>query len=118
VVSDKVALRSRILETANMIITIEGGPVQVEDVLIVAAPMFFNSTYGTSILKDNGHVVLRVAVKRPPEQVVDTILHEVAHVLLGLKHIDNPDHGPVFQGVYKDLKRKYSDVVIWQLAGH
>jgi hypothetical protein len=114
---DQADLRSRILETANMIVTLEGGPVQVADVRIVAAPAFFDNSYGTSILEDDGSVVLRVAVQRPPDQVVDTVLHELAHVLLGPEHIDQPDHGAEFQRVYGDLKRKYVDVVMEQLKG-
>lgn len=114
---DQAALRSRILETANMIITLEGGPVPVMDVRIVSAPVFFNNSYGTAMLLDDGSVVLRISVGRPPDQVVDTILHEIAHVLLGTEHIDQPDHGQEFKSVYGDLKRKYTDVVLEQLTG-
>jgi hypothetical protein len=114
---DHSTLRSRILETVNMIVTLEGGPVQVADVRIVSAPAFFDSTYGTSILTDDGNVVLRVAVQRPPDQVADTVLHELAHVLLGPEHIDQPDHGAQFQSIYAGLKGKYTDVVMEQLKG-
>lgn len=114
---DQASLRSRILETANMIVTLEGGPVPVMDVWIVAAPTFFDSTYGTSILEDDGSVVLRIAVQRPLDQVVDTVLHEMAHILLGPEHIDHSGHGPEFQRISADLKQKYTDVVMEQLTG-
>jgi hypothetical protein len=112
---DQSTLRSEILETVNMIVTLEGGPVPVSDVRIVAAPAFFDQTYGMSILEDDGSVVLRIAVQRPADQVADTVLHETAHVLLGSEHIDRPDHGPKFQAVYGDLKGKYFSVVMESL---
>lgn len=99
--------RSKILEIANDIVVLENGSVPVEDVRIVSADTFFGMSYGTSMLLDDGKVVLRIAVKRPLPEVADTILHETAHVLLGPEHIDNPDHGREFQKVYGELKRKY-----------
>jgi hypothetical protein len=62
-------------------------------------------------LTENGDIAIRIAVGRPPAEVVDTILHETAHVLLGPEHIDQPDHGPRFQELYKRLKQKYSSVM-------
>jgi len=114
---DQRALRSRILETTNMMIALEGGPVPVSDVRIVSAPMFFDQTYGTSMLMDDGQVVLRVSVGRPVEGVADTVIHETAHVLLGVEHIDKPDHGETFQGLYRRLREKYYDVVVESLNG-
>jgi hypothetical protein len=40
----------RILGVANMIVTLEGSPVQVSEVRIVAAPVFFDQSYGTTLL--------------------------------------------------------------------
>jgi len=111
-----VALGRKVLDTVNMIITLEGGPVPLKEVRVVTAPMFFDSTYGTSLLDDDGQVVMRVAVQRPREAVADTVLHETAHILLGTEHIDRPDHGPTFQGTYQRLRDKYFDVVLESLA--
>lgn len=108
---DQAALRSEILETVNAILILEGGSVPVSEVRIVSAPAFFDQSYGTSMVLEDGSIALRIAVQRPPDQVADTILHEVAHVLLGPEHIDNPDHGAEFQSVYQDLREKYAGVV-------
>lgn len=113
---DQAALRSRILEIVNVIVTLEGGPVPVADIRIVSAPAFFDQTRGMSMLLDDGSVALRIAVQRPADQVADTVLHETAHVLLGPEHIDQPDHGPEFQRVYLDLRQKYTDVVMERLT--
>jgi hypothetical protein len=107
--------RSKILEISNDIIVLENGPVPVEDVRIVPAETFFGMSYGTSMLLDDGKVVLRITIKRPLAEVADTILHETAHVLLGREHIDQPDHGPAFQGVYERLKLKYLAAVTKRL---
>jgi len=109
--SDQAHLRSLILEAVNDIIRIEGGPVFVSEVRLVPGRDFFGLSYGTSILMENGDVALRIAVGRPPAEVVDTILHETAHILLGTDHIDQPDHGARFQELYKRLKRKYSSTI-------
>lgn len=113
---DQLALRSRILEIVNVIVTLEGGPLQVSDVRIVAAPAFFDQTYGKSMLLDDGSLVLRIAVRRPADQVSGTVLHETAHVLLGPEHIDQPNHGPEFQSIYEELHRKYFAVVAEKLV--
>jgi hypothetical protein len=109
--ADQLRLRKLILEAVNDIIRIEEGPVPVSEVRVVAAPTFFGLSHGTALLLENGDVVLRVAVERPAEEVVDTILHETAHVLLGREHIDRPDHGVRFQGVYERLRRRYGSSV-------
>ena len=108
-------LKSLILEAVNDIIRIEGGPVAVREIRIVPGDSFFGLSHGTAILEENGDVAMRVAVGRPPAEVVDTILHELAHVLLGREHIDNPDHGPRFQEIYERLKKKYLDTVTGDL---
>jgi hypothetical protein len=109
---DQLALRSRILEIVNVIVTLEGGPAPVADVRIVAAPAFFDQTHGMSMLQEDGSVVLRIAVQRPADQVADTVLHETAHVLLGTEHIDQPDHGPGWRSVYQELQQKYRAIVL------
>jgi len=108
---DQTSLRSEILETVNAILILEGCPTPVSEVRIVAASEFFDQSYGTAMVLDDGSIALRIAVRRSPDQVADTILHETAHVLLGPEHIDAPDHGPEFQGVYQDLREKYLGVV-------
>ncbi len=108
---DQTRWRDLILEVANDIIRLEGGAVPVSEVRIVPAPTFFGLSHGTAILMENGDVALRVAVDRPPAEVGDTILHEIAHVLLGREHIDQPDHGPQFQKIYEHLKKTYLDTV-------
>lgn len=113
---DQQAMRQRILGVANMIVPLEGGPVPVKDVRIVAAPAFFDHTYGTTILENDGSVVLRISAKRSVSDVADTVLHELAHVLLGVEHIDNPDHGVQFQKTYETLRGKYFDVVMEELT--
>jgi len=113
---DQALLRERILETVNMIIALEGGPVPVVEVRVVTAPAFFDSTFGTSLLTEDGHVVMRVAVQRPGKDVADTILHETAHVLLGPDHIDQPDHGLNFQNTYRRIRDKYFDVVLEEVT--
>ena len=107
--------RDLILEVANEIIRLEGGTVPVTDIRIVPAQTFFDMSHGTTILEENGDIALRVAVDRPPAEVGDTIIHELAHVLLGREHIDNPDHGPRFQEIYERLKKKYLDTVTGDL---
>lgn len=109
--TDQLRLRPLILEAVNDIIRIEGGPVFVSDVRIVSAPTFFGLSHGTTLLLDDGSVAMRVAVQRPAAEVVDTILHETAHVLLGPEHIENPDHGARFQEIYARLLRQYSDAL-------
>jgi hypothetical protein len=113
---DQDALRAKILETLNLLVALEGGPVAVTEVRIVPAPAFLDQTYGTSILLEDGSVAVRIAVQRPLPQVADTVLHETAHVLLGPEHVDRPDHGPEFQRVYQGLREKYSDVVMEMLG--
>jgi hypothetical protein len=108
---DDVLLRERILEAVNMIIILEGGPVPVAEVRVVTAPMFFDSTFGTSLLTPEGDAVMRVAVHRPDDAVVDTILHETAHILQGPEHIDEGDHGPAFQATEEQIRNKYWGVV-------
>ena len=109
--TDQLRWRELILEVANEIIRLEGGAVPVTEVRIVPAQTFFDMSHGTTILEENGDVALRVAVDRPRLEVGDTILHELAHVLLGREHIDRPDHGPRFQELYAHLKRTYLDTV-------
>lgn len=113
---DDLTLRKRILETVNMIITLEGGPVPVAEVRVVTAPAFFDSTFGTSLLTDGGQIAMRVAVQRPGEDVADTVLHETAHVLLGPDHIDHSDHGTDFQNTYRRIREKYFDVVLEEVT--
>jgi hypothetical protein len=113
---DDALLRERILETVNMIITLEGGPVPVAEIRIVSAPMFFDSTFGTSLLNQEGDAVMRVAVHRPDDAVVDTILHETAHILQGPEHIDQGDHGPAFQATEKRVRNRYWGVVREQIT--
>lgn len=114
--SHQLALRALILEVVNDIIRLEGGPVSVREIRIVPGQSFFGLSHGTAILLENGDVALRVAVGRPTEEVVDTILHEIAHVLLGREHIDVPDHGSRFQEIYAHLKREYSPLVTDRLV--
>ena len=106
--ADQVELRESILDAVNSIIQAENGPVLVEEVRIVAAPMFFDHTYGTTLLLDDGGVVIRIAVGRPAPEVVDTILHETAHVLMGEWYIEQPCHGPGFQEIYERLTQTYA----------
>jgi len=113
---DQAALRSEILETVNSILILEGSESFVSEVRIVSAPAFFDQSYGTAMVLDDGSIALRIAVQRPVDQVADTILHETAHVLLGSSHIDNPDHGLMFQSVYKELRERYLSVVMETLA--
>lgn len=113
---DQALLRDRILETVNMIVTLEGGPVPVAEIRVVMAPEFFDSTFGTSLIADDGQVVMRVAVQRPGEAVADTVLHETAHVLLGPEHIDQSDHGQNFQNTYRRIRDKYFDVVLEEVT--
>lgn len=114
---DQQTIRSRILEIVNTIITVEDGPIQVKDVRIVDAPAFFDDSYGTSILEEDGSIVLRIATRRSLDQVADTVLHETAHILLGPEHVDQPDHGEEFQGIYARLRREYMGVVEASLNG-
>lgn len=114
--SDQARLRSLILDAVNNIVRIEGGPVFVSEVRLVPGRNFFGLSYGTSILTENGDIAIRIAVGRPPAEVVDTILHETAHVLLGPEHIDQPDHGPRFQELYGHLTQKYSSSVTSSLG--
>ncbi len=104
--ADQVELRESILEAVNSIIQAENGPVLVEEVRIVAAPMFFDHTYGTTLLLSDGGVVIRIAVGRPAADVVDTILHETTHVLMG--EWFNACHGPQFQEIYERLTQTYT----------
>ena len=115
-VSHQLTLRALILEVVNDIIRLEGGAVPVREIRIVPGSSFFGLSHGTAILLENGGVALRVAVGRPTDEVVDTILHEIAHILLGREHIDVPDHGPHFQKIYAHLKRKYSPLVTDRLG--
>ncbi len=113
---DELTLRSRILEIVNMIVALEGGPMPLSQVRIVTGPMFFDSTFGTTLLTQDGGAVMRVAVARPGEDVADTVLHETAHLLLGPEHIDQPDHGPGFQNTYRRIRDKYFDVVLEEIT--
>ncbi len=113
--ADQLRWRELILEVANDIIRLEGGPVPVTEVRIVPGRDFFGLSHGTAMVLENGDVAVRVAVDRPPAEVGDTVIHELAHVLLGCEHIDNPDHGPRFQEIYERLKRKYLDTVTEEL---
>ena len=102
-------LKALILEAVNDIIEIESGPVQVSEIRIVPGVSFFGLSHGTAIRRDDGKIAMRVAVGRPPHEVVDTILHETAHIILGPEHIDEPDHGPRFQEIYAHLTRTYTN---------
>lgn len=113
---DQKALSAKILELANMMVMIEGGTLPVSEVRIVDAPMFFDNSYGTSMVLDKGSSAIRVSVKRPPAEVADTILHETAHVIMGAEHVENPDHGQKFQALYQKLRVKYFDVVMQELT--
>ena len=113
---DDALLRERILETVNMIVALEGGPVSLAEVRVVTAPMFFDSTFGTSLLTPEGDVVMRIAVHRPDDAVVDTILHETAHVLQGPEHINVGDHGPAFQETEKRIRNRYWGAVREQIT--
>lgn len=108
---DQARWRALTLEVINEIIHLEGGSVFVGEVRIVPAATFVDHTHGTAMLLDDGTIAVRVAVDRSPTAVGDTILHEIAHVLLGPEHIDNPDHGPRFQDLYAHLKTTYLDTV-------
>ncbi len=112
---DQLRWRELILEVANDIIRLEGGPVPITEVRIVPGRDFFGLSHGTTMVLENGDIAVRVAVDRPPAEVGDTIIHELAHVLLGREHIDNPDHGPRFQEIYERLKKKYLDTVTGDL---
>ena len=114
---DQQTLRQRILEITNMIVTLEGGPMKISDVRIVPAPAFFDSTYGTSIHREeDGTAILRISTKRPVDEVANTILHETAHVLLGPDHVDGPDHAELFQKTYRRIWEKYFDVVLEEIT--
>lgn len=114
--ADQLKLRDTILEAVNAIIQAEGGPVPVKEVRLVPGAEFLDHTYGTAILLPDGGIALRVAVGRPAPAVVDTILHETAHVLLGPEHVDRPDHGEAFQRLYGRLTQKYGGSFASQLA--
>ncbi len=109
--ADQLRWRGLVLDLINEIIHIEGGSVFVGEVRIVPAATFVDHTHGTAMLLDDGTIAVRIAVERAPAAVGDTILHEIAHILLGTEHIDNPDHGPRFQDLYTHLKAKYLDTV-------
>jgi hypothetical protein len=113
---DQQAMRQRILDVANMIVLLEGGSVTVSEVRIVDAPAFFDQSYGATLIDEDGNVILRVSVKRSVDQIADTVIHEVAHVLLGPEHIDNPDHGEDFHDVYRRLQERYFGVVMEEIT--
>lgn len=113
---DQDLLRQRILETVNDILILEKGSVFVDEIRIVDAPAFFDETYGTSIIRPDGGIAIRVAVKRPAADVADTVIHETAHVLLGKEHVENSDHGPLFQEVYAQLRERYLPVVMERIS--
>jgi hypothetical protein len=125
--ADQLHLAELIRDAINDIVRIEGGPVRVSTVRVVPAAAFFDHsfslepkthsvfTHGTT-LYENGELIVRIAVGRPADQVVDTILHECAHVLLDSEHNNEPCHGQPFQDLYQYLKRKYTGVMKGELS--
>ena len=109
---DLVPVRESIIQLINEIIENEGGPVVVDDVWIVPEKAYLGRYFGTTILTKEGFVVLRVAIKRSVEKVVDTILHEAAHILLGKRHIKKINHGRRFKVMYDALKERYTESVL------
>lgn len=108
----QLELRTSILEAINAVVRAESGPVYVSEVRLVPGSSFFGISNGDTLLLPGGKIAVRIAVGRAPEAVVDTILHETAHVLLGPEHIDQPDHGPTFQALHERLRLKYADSVL------
>lgn len=113
--SRQLELRELIREALNFVIESEGGAYRVQEVRIVPGADFFGLSNGDTLMLPDGRIAVRIAVGRPPERVVDTILHEAAHVILGPEHIENPDHGSGFQALHDRLRRKYAGVVAGRL---
>lgn len=109
--SRQLELRQLILEALNFVIASEGGTRKVDEVRIVPGADFFGLSNGDTLMLPDGRIAVRIAVGRAPEKVVDTILHEAAHVILGPEHIENPDHGPGFQDLHDRLRRTYTERV-------
>jgi Zn-dependent peptidase ImmA (M78 family) len=112
---DLIPLRETIAAIMNEIVRMEKGPVSVADVWIVPESAYLGRYFGTTILTKDGDVVLRIAVKRALDEVADTLLHELSHILLGKRHIRKINHGPHFTKLYEYLKQHYTDFVLAQL---
>lgn len=106
-----VPFRDRILQIANQMLELEGG-AHFDDVWVEEGKSYIGRYLGTTILTKDGLVVLRVAIGRSADAVADTIIHEVAHRLLGVQHIRKGSHGEDFSQVYDSLKKKYQGYTV------
>ncbi len=114
--ADQLRLAELIRDAINDIVRIEGGPIEVSEVRLSPGATFFDHTHGSTTLLDDGTLAVRISVGRPADQVVDTILHETAHVLLDSERSDEPCHGKPFQDLYQYLKRKYTGSVTSEIS--